>query len=235
MRTARPLAPLALVAALGLVLGGCTPADDDAPGRPAPVDEGARLKTHDAGPGRDAPDDAASGGGAAAASELAACIVGEWYASPEDLAATSDAMMASTGLDTTTTVTGGTTTIIDGTTVTSVYDDQVTEMTFESAGQTIVSRARMDGRLTQTYTLDGDVMTTVAGDVSGVTAESTVLIDGEAVPGYSEGFQQGFASGAASGQTGRQRVTCSGDTLQLTTLDLAGLLGADMTVTLTRR
>ena len=123
----------------------------------------------------------------------------------------------------------------DATTLSTTYVDQVSEVTMTAEGQTVVSTTRMNGTVSQPYTLDGDVLTSVAGDMSGVQTESTVLVNGQPLPGYEEGFQEGLGTGASAGQAGRNQVTCSGDTMTLTTLDL-GTLGMDeIMMTLTRR
>ncbi len=232
MRAARLIVPLAVLA----LLAGCSGDGDDA-AEPAATPDRVQA---DERPGKsatddDAADDTSDDDGAAPDGDLAACLLGDWSSDPADLVATTDAMMTAMGMTSSTVVTGEAFTTIDATSITTTYVDQVTESTIDAGGQQIVSRARMNGTLSQPYTLDGDVLTSVAGDMSGVEIESTVLVDGQELPGYSEGFQQGLDSGATSGQSGRQRVTCSGDQLTMTTLDLASVGMADMTVTMTRR
>jgi hypothetical protein len=229
MRTARLLVPLAALA----LLAGCA-ADTE---EPEATPDRTEAETEDVRPksapesGEDEPADDAD----APTGDLAACILGEWTADTADLVATTDAMLAAMGMTSSSTVvTGESRTTIDATSISTTYVEQVTESTIDVGGQQIVSRARMNGTLVQPYTLEGDVLTSVSGDLSGVEMESTVLVDGQELPGYSEGFQQGLSAGSAAGQTGRQRVTCTSDTLTMTTLDLAGLGMADITVTMTR-
>ncbi len=235
MRATRLIVPVAVLA----LLAGCS-GDGDDPAEPSATPDRVQAEERpekSAGAGDEGADgdDEGADGGAAVDGDLAACLIGDWSSDPADLVATTDAMMSAMGMTSTTVVTGEAFTTIDATSITTTYVDQVTESTIDAAGQQIVSRARMNGTLSQPYTLDGDVLTSVAGDMSDVEIESTVLVDGQELPGYSEGFQQGLDSGSASGQSGRQRVTCSGDELTMTTLDLAGLGMADMTVTMTRR
>lgn len=235
MRATRLLVPVAVLA----LLAGCSGGGDDPAGpEPAPEREQVeerRAKGDDGADTADAADAADGGADGGATGDLAACIVGEWSSDPADMVASTDALLAAMGMTGTTVVTGEVRTTIDATTISTTYVDQVTESTIDAGGQQIVSRARMNGTLTQPYTLDGDVITSVSGDMSGVEIESTVTVDGQELPGYSEGFQQGLDSGASAGQPGRNRITCSGDTMTMTTLDMATLGMAEITVTLTRR
>lgn len=233
MRTvARLLVPVAVLA----LLAGCSgDAADPEPTPDRPQAEERRAKVDAENAADDGADDGDDGAAEAPDGDLAECIIGEWVADPADLVATTDAMMAAMGMPSSTVVTGESSTTIDAATITTTYVDQVTESTIDVEGQQVVSRARMNGTLSQPYTLEGDVLTSVTGDMSGVEVESTVLVDGQELPGYSEGFQQGLNSGAAAGQSARQQLSCSGDQLTMTTLDLAAAGMADMTVTLTRR
>ncbi len=228
MRTTRLLLP---VVTLAVLLTGCS-GDDPAPERddtPAGPTKTERTEPAEE-PAEEPVDDAAPSG------DLAACIIGEWSADLAQVVAMGDAMMAEMGMPATTTARGETLTTVDATTITTAYTDYVTEMTLDVEGQTIVSTTRMDGTMTQSYTLVGDVLTSVAaGDLSGIAIESTVAIDGVEVPGYSEGFQQGLSGASTAGQSGTQQVSCSGDTLTMTTVGLEDLLGMpDMTVTYRR-
>lgn len=226
MRTARLLAPLAVLA----LLAGCSgdPAEAE-PTSQAPQAEQTRDKVApERAEDEPADDDAPSG-------DLATCIVGEWTADAAAVAAASDATMAEMGMSSTTVVTGESFTTIEPTTISTTYVDQVSEMTITAEGQTIVSTTRMNGTVSQSYTLDGDVLMSVAGDLSGVQIESSVLVNGQELPGYEEGFQQGLSSGTAAGQAGRNRVSCSGDTMTMTTLDMASIGMAEITVAMTRR
>lgn len=224
MRAARLLIPLTVLA----LLAGCSGDAEEAEPTPDQAQaEDVRIKVEsEDGEGGSADADAPD-------AELAACMIGEWTSDPAEVAAAADQMMAAMGMTSTTIVTGESTTTIDETTITTAYADQVTEMTTSAEGQSIVSTTRMNGSLSQPYTLSGDVMTSVAGDMSGVQMESSVLVNGQELPGYEEGFQEGLNSAGGVGQSGRNRVTCSGDTLTLTTLDMEALDMGDLTFTLT--
>lgn len=228
MRTARLLVPLAAL----VLLAGCSGDSEEAEPTPEATQVEEDRAKDDAGAGEDQPADDDPD---APAGDLAACILGEWSSDPAEIAAAADAMTAAMGMPSTTVVTGDSYTTIDATTVSTTYVDQLTEMTMTVEGQTIVSSTRMNGTLTQPYTLDGDVLTSVAGDMSGVQIESRVLVNGQELPGYDEGFQEGLGAGASAGQSGRNQVTCSGDTMTMTTLDMATLGLAEIVLTMTRR
>ena len=174
-------------------------------------------------------------GGGDDTDDLATCLRGEWTPDADAQLAAIDDMLATMGVTGSATISGESVTTIDATTITTTYDDQLTELTMEVDGQTMVSSSRMDGTLSQAYTLDGDVLTARAGDMSAVQVESTVTLDGQELPGVDEASQRALTGGGATGQAGRMQVTCSGDGLTFTTLDLGELGAADMTVTLTRR
>lgn len=227
MRTARLLVPLAALA----LLAGCTADTEEPEATPEETQAADDRGKGDAEAGEDDPADDAD----APTGDLATCLLGEWSADPAGVAAVADQMTAAMGVTSRTVVTGESFTTIDASTVSTTYVDQVTEMTMEVEGQAIVSTTRMNGTLTQSYTLEGDILTSLAGDLSGVQVESSVIVNGQELPGYEEGFQQGLGSGATAGQSGRNQVTCSGDTITMTTLDMATLGLDEITVTMTRR
>lgn len=235
-RLALPL--LALPLALAGLLAGCTHEPVTAPTPQAQAEDTPRPTKAPARAPQDGADDGDAGGrgDVAPAGDLAQCLIGEWVADQAAAIAASNALMAAAGLQATTTVRGESVTTFGPDTVTATYADYVTEVTVSAEGQTVTTVTRMNGTMTQSYTLDGDVLTSVAAqDLSGVQIESTVLIDGEELFGYSDGFQEGLDSASTAGESSRQRVTCSGDTLTTQTLDLGSLGMGDITLTLTRR
>lgn len=235
MRTARLIVPLTVLALLAACSGD--PEEAEPTAEPTQVEDVRAKETPEPGADEPADDAGADDDVDAPAGELAACILGEWSSDLAQVVAVGDAMMAEMGMPATTTATGETRTIVDATTVTTTYVDYVTEMTIDVEGQTIVSTTRMDGTMTQSYTLVGDILTSVAAsDLSGITIESTVLVDGMELPGYSEAFQQGLSGASTAGQSGAQQVSCSGDTLTMRTVGLEAAIGIpDMTVTYQRR
>ncbi len=134
----------------------------------------------------------------------------------------------------TTAISGESVTTIDATTMSTTYTDHVVELTATLEGQTFVSTTRTNGTRSQPYTLDGDVLTVLAGDRSDLRVESTVTLDGQPLPGYDQERLQALASGG-SAQSARTQVTCSGDRLTLTTHETATLGVDDLTIVFTRR
>lgn len=231
MRVTRRAVPLLFVP---LVLGAVAGCSDDPEPRPTPV------VTSDAPPSADPRDKGGTGGGdaddggtgLAPSGDLATCILGDWVSDNDAVLAATQDMLARMGMQGSARISGEAWTTFGPSTATSTYRDYVTEVTMISAGQTVTSIVRMDGTMTLTYTIAGDVITsTAASDLSGIEITSTVLIDGVELPGYSEGFDQGLGAASASGQTQRQQVTCSGDVLTAMSLDD----GSNLVTTLTRR
>lgn len=175
-----------------------------------------------AGDGDDAPD-------------LASCLRGEWTPEPATQRTAVEGRLAVMGMAGSVAVSGESVTAIDATTITTTFLDQLTELTLEENGQTLVSSTRTNGTVSQPYTLDGDVLTAGAGDASTVQVESAVTLDGEEVDGADEDLLRALASAGAAGQAGRLQVTCSDDRLTMTTLDMADIGVTDVTITLTRR
>lgn len=169
------------------------------------------------------------------APDLASCLQGEWTPDPATQRTAVEGRLAVMGMAGSVTMSGESVTAIDDATMTTTYLDQLTELTLEENGQTLVSSTRTNGTVSQPYTLDGDVLTAGAGDASTVQVESAVTLDGEEVDGADEDLLRVLGSAGAAGQAGRLRVTCSDDRLTMTTLDMADVGVTDVTITLTRR
>lgn len=174
-------------------------------------------------------------GGGDDAPDLASCLRGEWTPDPATRRTAVEGRLAVMGMAGSVAVSGESVTAIDATTMTTTFLDQLTELTLEENGQTLVSSTRTNGTVSQPYTLDGDVLTAGAGDASTVHVESAVTLDGEEVDGADEDLLRALASAGAAGQAGRLQVTCSDDRLTMTTLDMADIGVTDVTITLTRR
>jgi hypothetical protein len=202
-RLARPAALLAPLAALALVLGGCSgDTPDDEPTATEDADEPTDEETE---PVEEDDTEPAAGGGAA-------CVEGTWLSDPEAIAASTTSATGMDALGAEATVTGESVTTFAGTTFTQEYTDQVTEVSWSMEGQEFRLVTRFDGTLTGTVTVTEDRVTIADVDDSALTFESSTTIGGEEVeiPGIADTAMAGFEMGGTSS------YSCSGDELRMT-------------------
>ena len=177
------------VVALAVLLAGCS-GDDPAPGRGDAAEE----------PG----------------DELAACIQDTWTvrtASAEELIV--DTMVASgAGMPDEVLVSGSAWLTLTDTTLTWEYEAYTTEIALDLDGTEYHSIVVQDGRATSSYELDGELMTTTALDLSQVTQEGTLYLDGveQTIPAEqaAQALQQAGSAGA-----GETLVRCGADALHI--------------------
>lgn len=228
MRAARPLVPLA---ALALLLGACTPdarpaADGDREderikvAQPVPDEEPEPSTGDPQEPGE--PD-----------AGLAACILGQWEADLASVESMTRATMEMAGTDLEAEVTASgraVTTIADGSLV-SEYQDWAATVVMTMAGTEIRTESVQQGRTTQTYTLEGDLLHVGPIDMTDSTMEMHQYING--VEQDTSAYQQGFEMGLSANRGGTSRVVCTADTMTLTPV-LAGEELTEMTASFTR-
>jgi hypothetical protein len=203
-RSAVLFAPLA---ALALVLGGCsgeTPDEDPSVTEDAdePTEEPTDEETE---PVEEDDSEPAAGGGAA-------CVEGTWVSDADAIAASTTSAIGMDELGAEATVTGGSVTTFAGTAITQEYTDQVTEVSWSMEGQEFRLVTRFDGTLTATATITDDQITIAEVDDSALTFESSTSIGGEEIeiPGIADTISSGFEMGGTSS------YSCSGDELRMT-------------------
>lgn len=216
MRVARLLVPVTVLA----LLVGCAGDPDDGDG---PVQAADRADTHRIKV-------------LSADADLDACLRGTWVVPPEELEASTVAGTGFTGelLGATAEVTGSRTITFGPGTLTTRYEDQVVTVTGVFDLMPVTITAGFSGETVQGYSLAGDVLSVADGtDLSGVTVESRIYVDGEQVslPEYEAYLARSMETASIAGYT--ERVTCSGTTLRTTPL-VAGTAIPELAVTLTR-
>lgn len=210
MRTTRSRAAgtalLAPLAALALLLGGCSGGGDDEGAEPEetstapePDDDGADDEADEP-----AEPDGSSGG--------ADCVAGTWVADTEAQAASTTDALGASDLDATATVTGEALTTFEGTTMTTEYRDQVITVEWGMEGQAFSMVNSWSGTLTGTVEISDDQIIVSAVDTSALVMSYETSINGEVVdiPGLADIPLSGLAAGGTS------TYTCSGDLLELT-------------------
>lgn len=200
--TVAAVAPLAAVA---LLLGGCSGGGDEGGDEPSaeastPADEATTEPADD------------EGDGDAAASEGAACVEGTWVSDLEAQAEQTTAALGMSDLGAQATVTGDAVTTIEGTSMTTEYRDQVLEVSWELEGQEFRMVNSWSGTLTGTIEVTADQVVVSDVDSSGLQMVYETYVNGELldVPGLEDIPLSGFAAGGTS------TYTCSGDELRLT-------------------
>lgn len=221
MRVARLLVPLTVLALLAGCAGDAADADGAAEPEPAPAADSAeprRIKVMSAD------------------ADLYACLQGTWDIPSEAIAADAVSGIGFTGelVDATAEVTGARTLTYGPGTLTMRYEDQTVTITGTFDGEPVALVAGFSGETVHDYSLAGDVLSVSGADLSGVTVESTIYVDGEelSLPEYEAYLAGSMETARMSGYT--ERVTCSGATLRTTPM-VAGTANPDLTLTLTRR
>lgn len=223
MRATRLLVPVAALA----LLAGCSDAEGSDP-TPEPDRVQAEDLPEKVSTGDDASDDGtsdgdASGNGAkpgedkpdAPAGDVAACMLGAWDA---DMSTLESAALASMGtnLDTfaaSVEVTGGQVDTIGPDTIAVKYLGQRVAVSMTVDGTQLDIVTTFAGELVTSYILDGDVLTTVGGDMTAVTIDSATYLNGveTEIPGYAE--QMDATMSGMTATAGQVRIICSADSL----------------------
>lgn len=206
------LAPLAAVA---LLLGGCSGGDADAdeptPEASTPAEEETTGPADDEGADDEGTDDEGTDDDAPT-SEGATCVEGTWVSDPEAQAQQTTAALGMSDIGAQATVTGDSVTTIDGSSMTTEYRDQVVEVSWELEGQEFRMVNSWSGTLTATVEVGEDQVVISGVDSSALQMGYETYVNGELldVPGLEDIPLSGFAAGGTS------TYTCSGDELQLT-------------------
>lgn len=230
MRTNRRFRLMTAVAGASamLLLGACSGGSDTA-ASPSATAPGTASEAP-------APSESASTPAAASGTGTADCLKGTWEGDANAAAAQAKKSAEAMGAEVDIKVTGSSLVTFDGSTMTTVYDDQkvVTVATIE--GMKLESTTRFDGTLVVDAKVSDGTITTSGGDTSKLTFETTTTMNGEVFEAgdQSELFKQGLEMGSTS------TFTCEGDTLVITP-DLGelegqgGMTSGDLAQTLTRR
>ncbi|MCU1432126.1 MAG: hypothetical protein JWP95_1231 [Actinotalea sp.] len=167
-RTAVP--PLALAA---LLLTGCS-ATGTGDETPEPSASAATEPSPSTEPG----DSADETDGASASGAGPECLEGEWVS---DLGATRELKLSAPGLedlDPTAEVTGTSRVTFDGSTMTTEYEEQVTELTLTVEGLEVVVTTTLDGTVSAAYTATESEIDVSEVDIEGLTVETTATAGG---------------------------------------------------------
>lgn len=200
MRATRRLARLLSTPALGvLLLAACSGGG----GEPTPSPDVMEESPEPTEPAED--DDAAAGSGGAA------CLVGEWEADVDVIRQNAVSAPGLEAFGAEGVVTGTSVTTFDGSTMTTVYDNQQTELSWTLEGQEFRTVAAYDGTISGAYTATDGELSITAVDTSGLTFSSTTFVNGEPfeLPGIAEEIEGGFAMG------GESTFTCAGGELRI--------------------
>lgn len=208
MRVAPLLVPVAALA----LLAACTGDPEEREPTPDRAEAGAqRVKV---ATGDDGSDDGSDDVVTADPGDLAACILGDW-----SVDMTAQAAVAQSTLDMVTpgshvSAAGRSDLHVDATQLVSTLTDAATSVTLTIEGQELLAVTTMNGVTVQSYTLDGDLMTTYGVDTSGLSVDTRTYLDGveTVLPGFDEGFQNGQDLSATT--VGTARLVCTADRLQ---------------------
>lgn len=197
-RTAAILAPALGVLLLAACSGGggeptVSPVGDVVDEAPEPSEE------------PEAEDDDAAGSGGAA------CLEGDWEADVEVIRENTVTAPGLAEFGAVAVVTGTSTTSFDGSTMTTVYSDQQTELSWAIEGQEFRTLTRYDGTLTGAYTATDGELTITSVDTSALTFESTTFANGAPIdlPGVNEAIEEALALGGTSS------FSCTDDELRI--------------------
>lgn len=201
MRVIRRSAQLLFAPALGvLLLAACAGGGDEPTATP---DDVAAETTEASEPPED--EEAAAGAGGAA------CLEGEWEADVDVIAQNA---VAAPGLEqyaAEAVVTGTSITTFDGSLMTTVYSDQTTDVSWSLGGQQVQTVVGYDGTITGAYTTTDTELTITSVDTSGLTFESSTLLNGQ--PFDLTGVTDAVADALTQG--GTSTYTCTGDELRI--------------------
>lgn len=204
-RQTRPAAVLAPLAAVALLLGGCSGGDGDADADEPSAEASTPMEEETAEPADDEAEDTP-------ASEGAACVEGTWVTDAEAQAEQTTAALGMSDIGAQATVTGDSLTTIDGTSMTTQYRDQVVEVSWELEGQEFRMVNSWSGTLTATVEVTADQVVISGVDASALQMAYETYVNGEKldVPGLEDIPLSGFAA------DGTSTYTCAGDELRLT-------------------
>lgn len=205
-RQTRPaFAVVAPLAAVALLLGGCSGGGDDADADEPSAEASTPTEEETTEPADEETEDAT-------ASEGAACVEGTWVTDAEAQAEQTTAALGMSDIGAQASVTGDSLTTIDGSSMTTEYRDQVVEVSWELEGQEFRLVNSWSGTLTGTIEVAADQVVISGVDASGLQMTYETYVNGELldVPGLEDIPLSGFAAGGTS------TYTCAGDELRLT-------------------
>ncbi len=205
-RPTRPAAVLAPLAAVALLLGGCSGGGDgDADADEPSAEASTPTEEETTEPADDEAEDTP-------ASEGAACVEGTWVTDTEAQAEQTTAALGMSDIGAQATVTGDSLTTIDGASMTTQYRDQVVEVSWELEGQEFRMVNSWSGTLTATVEVTADEVVISGVDASALQMTYETYVNGEKldVPGLEDVPLSGFAA------DGTSTYTCAGDELRLT-------------------
>ena len=191
-----------LASAVGvLLLAACSGGGGEP--TPAPDDDVIEETTEPSEPPEEDDDAAGSGG--------AACLEGDWEADVDVIRENAISVPGLAEFSVDAVVTGTSLTTFDGSTMTTVYSDQQTDMSWAIEGQQFRTVTRYDGTIIGAYTATDGELTIASVDTSGLTFESTTSVNGEPfeLPGIEETIESGFGLGGTS------TYTCTDDELRI--------------------
>ena len=187
MRATRRSQRFLLAPAVGLLLLAACSGDPE----PAEPTEPAMTESPTAEPPEDDDEDATASGGAA-------CLEGEWEADLDVIGQNAISAWGLDGIGADVVVTGTAVMTLDGSTMTSVYDDQQVEVSWSLEDVQWTMAVGYDGTAHGAYTATDTELTITVSDISGVTFETSTHVNGEPVelPGFTDSIVAEFTMGA---------------------------------------